>query len=69
MKVKEAILQEIENYIDGRIDELSELAKKYAEIDNYVEITRLKEMKRVQKMMEHSGITVRWSTLLYADRL
>ena len=52
MKVKESILQEIENYIDGRIDELSELAKKYAEIDNYVEIYRMKEMKRVQKMME-----------------
>ena len=52
MKVKEAILQEIEHYIDGRIDELSELAKKYAEIDNYAEIDRLKEMKRVQKMME-----------------
>ena len=52
MKVKESILQEIGNYIDGRIDELSELAKKYAEIDNYAEIARLKEMKRVQKMME-----------------
>ena len=52
MKVKEAILQEIGNYIDGRLDELSELAKKYAEIDNYAEIDRLKEMKRVQKMME-----------------
>jgi len=51
MKVKEAILQEIENYIDGRVDELSELAKKYAEIDNYAEIARMKEMKRVQKMM------------------
>ena len=46
MKVKESILQEIENYIDGRIDELSELAKRYAEIDNYVEIARLKEMKQ-----------------------
>ena len=52
MKVKESILQEVENYIDGRIDELSELAKKYAEIDNYAEIARMKEMKRVQKMME-----------------
>ena len=52
MKVKESILQEIDNYIDGRIDELSELAKRYAEIDNYAEIDRLKEMKRVQKMME-----------------
>ena len=52
MKVKEAILQEIGNYIDGRIDGLSELAKKYAEIDNYAEIARMKEMKRVQKMME-----------------
>ena len=52
MKVKESILQEIDNYIDGRIDELSDLAKKYAEIDNYAEIARLKEMKRVQKMME-----------------
>ena len=31
---------------------LSDLAKKYAEIDNYAEITRLKKMKRVQKMME-----------------
>ena len=37
MKVKESILQEIDNYIDGRIDELSDLAKKYAEIDNYAE--------------------------------
>ena len=52
MKVKESILQEIGNYIDGRIDELSELAKKYAEIDNYAEIARMKEMKRVQKMKE-----------------
>ena len=52
MKVKESILQEIGNYIDGRIDELSELAKRYAEIDNYAEIARLKEMKRAQKMME-----------------
>ena len=52
MKVKESILQEIENYIDGRIDELSELANKYAEIDNYAEIHRMKEKKRVQKMME-----------------
>ena len=52
MKVKEAILQEIGNYIDGRIDELSELAKRYAEMDDYAEIARLKEMKRVQKMME-----------------
>ena len=33
MKVKESILQEIDNYIDGRIDELSDLAKKYVEID------------------------------------
>ena len=52
MKVKESILQEIENYFDGRIDELSDLAKKYAEIDNYADIVRLKEMKRMQKMME-----------------
>ena len=52
MKVKESILQEIENYIDGRIDELSDLARKYAEIDNYAEIARMKEMKRVQKMMD-----------------
>ena len=52
MKVKEAILQEIGNYIDGRIDELSDLAKRYAEIDIYAEIARMKEMKRVQKMME-----------------
>ena len=52
MKVKESILQEIENYIDGRIDELSDLAKKYAESDNYVAIAILKEIKRVQKMME-----------------
>ena len=55
MKVKESILQEIDNYIDGRIDELSDLAKKYAEIDNYAEIARLKEMKRVQKMMEKTS--------------
>ncbi len=52
MKVKESILQEIENYINGRIDELSDLAKKYAESDNYVAIAILKEIKRVQKMME-----------------
>ena len=52
MKVKESILQEIENYINGRIDELSDLVKKYAEIDNYVEISILQEIKRVQKMME-----------------
>ena len=52
MKVKESIRQEIENYINGMTDELSDLAKKYAKIDNYVEIERLKEMKRVQKMME-----------------
>ena len=52
MKVKEAILQEVGNYIDGRIDELSDLAKKYAEIDNYLAIAILKEIKRVQKMME-----------------
>ena len=52
MKVKEAILQEIEDYINGRIDELSELAREYAEIDNYAEIARLKELQEVQKMME-----------------
>ena len=52
MKVKEAILQEIEDYINGRIDELSELAKEFAEIDNYVEIARMKELQNVQKMME-----------------
>ena len=52
MKVKEAILQEIEDYINGRIDELSELAREYAEIDNYAEIARMKELQEVQKMME-----------------
>ena len=52
MKVKEAILQQIGNYIDGRIDELSELAKEFAEIDNYAEIARMKELQNVQKMME-----------------
>ena len=52
MKVKEAILQEIDDYINGRIDELSELAREYAEIDNYAEIARLKELQEVQKMME-----------------
>ena len=52
MKVKEAILTEIEAYIDGRINELSELARKYAEIDNYAEIARMREMVKVQKMME-----------------
>lgn len=52
MKVKEAILQEIKDYINGRIDELSELAREYAEIDNYVEIARMKELQVVQKMME-----------------
>ena len=52
MKVKEAILQEIEDYINGRIDELSELAKEFAEIDNYAEIARMKELQNVQKIME-----------------
>jgi hypothetical protein len=52
MKVKEAILEEIGAYIDGRINELSELARKYAEIDNYAEIIRMREMVKVQKMME-----------------
>ena len=52
MKVKEAILQEIDDYINGRIDELSELAREYAEIDNYAEIVRMKELQVVQKMME-----------------
>ena len=52
MKVKEAILQEIEDYINGRIDELSELAREFAEIDNYAEIARMKELQVVQKMME-----------------
>ena len=52
MKVKEAILQEIEDYINGRIDELSELAKEFAEIDNYAEIARMKELQNVQKMMD-----------------
>ena len=52
MKVKEAILEEISAYIDGRINELSELARKYAEIDNYTEISRMREMVKVQKMME-----------------
>ena len=52
MKVKEAILQEIDDYINGRIDELSELAREYAEIDNYAEIARMKELQNVQKMME-----------------
>ena len=52
MKVKEAILQEIEDYINGRIDELSELSKEFAEIDNYAEIARMKELQNVQKMME-----------------
>ena len=52
MKVKEALFQEIEDYINGRIDELSELAKEYAEIDNYAEIARMKELQNIQKMME-----------------
>ena len=52
MKVKETILEEIGAYIDGRINELSELARKYAEIDNYAEIARMREMVKVQKMME-----------------
>jgi hypothetical protein len=52
MKVKEAILEEIDAYIDGRINELSELANKYAEIDNYAGIARKREMAKVQKMME-----------------
>ena len=49
MKVKEAILQEIDDYINGRIDELSELAREYAEIDNYAEIVRLKELQVSRK--------------------
>jgi len=52
MKVKEAILQEIDDYINGRIDELSELAREYAEIDNYAEIVRLKELQVFQKIIE-----------------
>ena len=52
MKVKEAILQEIDDYINGRIDELSELAREYAEIDNYADIVRMKELQVVQKIME-----------------
>ena len=47
MKVKEAILTEIEAYIDGRINELSELARKYAEIDNYAEIAKMRKLLRV----------------------
>jgi len=31
---------------------LVRLAKKYAKIDNYAETARMKEIKRVQKMME-----------------
>ncbi len=49
MKVKEAILGEIDAYINGRINELSDLAKKYAKIDNYVEIARMKELQQAQK--------------------
>ena len=52
MKVKEAILEEIDAYIEGRINELSELARKYAEIDNYAEISRMRELVKVQKMMK-----------------
>jgi|TARA_B100001105_G_C21977090_1_gene267455 DNA mismatch repair ATPase MutS len=52
MKVKEAILTEIEAYIDGRINELSELARKYAEIDNYAEIARMRELVKAQKIIE-----------------
>ena len=33
-------------------DELLDLAKEFAEIDNYVEIDRMKELQVVQKMME-----------------
>ena len=51
MKVKEAILTEIEAYIDGRINELSELARKYAEIDNYAEISRMRELVKAQKII------------------
>ena len=52
MKVKEAILDEIDAYIKSRINELSELARKYAEIDNYAEISRMRELVKVQKVME-----------------
>ena len=33
-------------------DELLDLAKEFAEIDNYVEIDGMKELQVVQKMME-----------------
>ena len=33
-------------------DELLDLAKEFAEIDNYAEIARMKELQVVQKMME-----------------
>ena len=52
MKVKEVILTEIEAYIDGRINELSELARKYAEIVNYAEIARMRELVKAQKIIE-----------------
>jgi hypothetical protein len=52
MKVKETILDEINAYIDGRIYELSELARKYAIIDNYVEIARKKELQMAYKMIQ-----------------
>jgi len=40
MKVKESILEEIGVCIDGKINELSKLARKYAEIDNYRQAER-----------------------------
>ena len=45
MKVKESILEEKGVYIDGRINELSELARKYTEI------VRIRKMVKVDEMI------------------
>ena len=44
MKIKESILEEIGVYIDGRINELAKLARKYAEI------VRIRKMLKVEEM-------------------
>ncbi len=52
MRVKEAVMNEIDAYILGRINDLSELARKYAEIDNYAEIARMKELQQAKRMID-----------------
>jgi len=49
--------------LDGFHLFVKNLPKKYAESDNYVEIARLKEMKRVQKIMEYTFTRYRQESL------